>query len=84
MQHVYGHTDKYLLEDKMSPAQWVNYRTDKLATAALITAVETNEFISSIFSSEKVCVEISGERIMGSPQNAILELGGGANSTGTI
>ncbi len=60
----------------MSPAQRVNCRADKLATAALITAVETNEFISSIFPSKKVCVEISGERVTGSPKNAITELWG--------
>jgi hypothetical protein len=40
MQHVYGHTDKYLLEAEMSPAQRVNCRADKLATAALIAAVK--------------------------------------------
>ncbi len=56
MQHVYGHSGKYLSEAKMSPAQWVNCRADKLATAALIAAVKANEFISSIFPLEKVCV----------------------------
>jgi hypothetical protein len=61
MQHVYGHADKYLPQAKMSPAQWVNCRADKLATAALITTVIANESISNIFPSEKVCVEISGE-----------------------
>jgi hypothetical protein len=44
--------------------------------AALIAAVETNEFISSIFRSEKVCVKISGEQVMGSPKNTITELWG--------
>ncbi len=68
MQHVYGHADKYLLEAKISPAQRVNCRADKLGTAALIAAVETNEFISSIFLSEKVCIEIAGERVTGSPR----------------
>jgi hypothetical protein len=62
MQHVYGHTDKYLLEAEISPAQRVNCWADKLATAALIAMVEANEFISSIFPSEKVCIEIAGER----------------------
>jgi hypothetical protein len=61
MQHVYGHTDKYLLEAKMLQAQQVNCQGDKLATAALIASVEANEFILSIFPSVKVCVEISGE-----------------------
>ncbi len=74
MQHVHGHADNYLSETKMSPAQRVNCRADKLATAALIAAVETNEFISSIFSSEKVSVEISGEPVAGSPKYAITEL----------
>ncbi len=68
MQHVYGHADEYLLEVEMSPAQWVNCWADKLATAALIAAVEANEFTSSIFLSEKVCVEIAGERVTGSPK----------------
>jgi hypothetical protein len=63
MQHVYSHADKYLLEAKMSPAQQINCRVDKLATAALIAMVESNDFISSIFPSEKVCVEISRERV---------------------
>ncbi len=54
MQHVYGHTNEYLLEAEMSPAQQVNCQADKLATAALIAAVEANEFISSIFPLEKV------------------------------
>ncbi len=76
MQRVYGHTDKYLLEAEMSPAQRVNCRADKLATAALMAMVEANEFISGIFPSEKVCVEIAGEWIMGSPKNAIIELWG--------
>jgi hypothetical protein len=77
MQHVYSHTDKYLLEAEMSPAQQVNCRADKLATAALMTTVEANEFISSIFPSKKVCIEITGERVTGSPKNAITELWGG-------
>jgi hypothetical protein len=53
MQHVYGHTDKYLSDAKMSPAQRVNCQADKLATVALVATVEANEFISSIFPSEK-------------------------------
>ncbi len=60
----------------MSPAQRVNCRVDKLATAALIAAVKANEFISSIFPLEKVCVEIAGEWVTGSPKNAITELWG--------
>ncbi len=76
MQHMYSHADKYLLEAEMSPAQSVNCRADKLATVALMAAVEANEFISSIFLSEKVCIEIAGERVMGSPKNAITELWG--------
>ncbi len=76
MQHLYGHADKYLLEAEMSPAQRVNCRADKLATAALMAAVEANEFISSIFPLEKVYVEIAGERVTGSPKNAITELWG--------
>jgi hypothetical protein len=76
MQHVYGHADKYLLEAKMSPAQRVNFQADKLATAALIAMVEANEFISSIFLSEIVCVDIAGEQVTGSPKNAITELWG--------
>jgi hypothetical protein len=76
MQHVYSHADKYLLEAKMSPAQWVNCWADKLATGALIAAVEAHELISSIFPSEKVCVEIVGEWVTGSPKNKITELWG--------
>jgi hypothetical protein len=76
MQHVYGHKDKYLLEAKMSSAQQVNCRADKLATAALIATVETNELISSIFQLEKVCVEIAWEWVTGSSKNAITELWG--------
>jgi hypothetical protein len=54
MQHVYGHTDKYLLEAEMSTAQRVNCQVDKLAMLALIPTVEANRF-------EKVCVETSRE-----------------------
>ncbi len=43
---------------------------------ALIAAVEANEFILRIFPSEKVCVEVSGEQVTGSPKNAITELWG--------
>ncbi len=74
MQPVYGHADKYLLEAEMSPAQRVNCRADKLAKAALMAMVEANEFISSIFPLEKVCIEIRGEWVTGSPKNAIIEL----------
>jgi hypothetical protein len=76
MQHVYGHADKYLLEAEMSPAQQVNCQADKLATAALMAMVEANKFISSIFPSEKVCIETAGEQVTGSPKNAITELWG--------
>jgi hypothetical protein len=76
MQHVYSHADKYLLEAEMSPAQQVDCWANKLATVTLIAAVEANKFISSIFWSEKVCVEITGERFTGSPKNAITELWG--------
>jgi hypothetical protein len=68
IQHVYSHADEYLSEAEMSPAQRVNCQADKLATAALIAAVEANEFISSIFLSEKVCIEIARERVTGSPK----------------
>jgi hypothetical protein len=76
MKHVYGHAEEYLLEAEMSPAQRVNCQMDKLATAALIAAVEADEFISSIFPLEKVCVEISGEQVTRSPKNTITELWG--------
>jgi hypothetical protein len=73
---MYGHTDKYLLEAEMSPAQQVNCRADKLATVALMAAVEANEFISSIFLLENGCLEIAGEQVTGPPKNAITELWG--------
>jgi hypothetical protein len=76
MQHVYGHANEYLLEAEMSPAQQVKCRTDKVATAAIVAVVEANEVISSIFRLEKVCVEISGKWVTGSPKNAITELWG--------
>jgi hypothetical protein len=76
MQHVYGHADKYLLDAEMSPAQQVICKADKLASAALMAMVEANKFISSIFLSEKVCIEIAREQVTGSPQNAITELWG--------
>jgi hypothetical protein len=41
-----------------------------------MAAVEANEFISSIFLLEKVCVEIAGEWVTGSPKNAVTELCG--------
>jgi hypothetical protein len=41
MQHMYGHADEYLSEAEMPPAQRVNCRADKLATAALM-AIEAN------------------------------------------
>jgi hypothetical protein len=41
-----------------------------------MAVVEANEFISSIFLSEKVCVEIAREWVPGSPKNAITELWG--------
>ncbi len=68
MQDVYGHSDKYLLEAEMSPAQQVNCRADKLATAALMAMVEANESISSIFPSEEVCIEIAGKQVRGLPK----------------
>jgi hypothetical protein len=58
---MYEHVDKILSEEEMLPEQRVNCHANKLTTAALIAAVDTNEFILSIFPSEKVCVEISGE-----------------------
>jgi hypothetical protein len=65
MQHMYSHADKYLSEAKMSPAQRVNFRADKLATAGLTAAVEANEFISSIFPSEKSALRLPGNRLRG-------------------
>jgi hypothetical protein len=76
MQHVHGHADEYLPEAKMSPSQQVNCWADKLAMAALMATVEANDFILSIFPSEKACVEISGEQVTGFPKNAINELWG--------
>jgi hypothetical protein len=59
----------------MSPAQWVNCRAEKLATVALIAAVEANEFISSIFPLKKICVEIAREWVTGSPKIQSLSSG---------
>jgi hypothetical protein len=53
MQHVYGHADKYLLEAEMSPAQRVNCRADKLATAALIAAAQWKQMILPQLSSRR-------------------------------
>ena len=39
---MYGQADKYLSKAEMSPAQQANCRADKLATAALIAAVEAS------------------------------------------
>jgi hypothetical protein len=75
MQHVYGHADKYLLEVKMFPST-VGKLPGRQTSNCSIAAVEANDFISSIFPLEKVCMEISGERVMGSPKNAITELWG--------
>jgi hypothetical protein len=75
-QHVCGHADNYLLEAEMSPEQWANCRVDKLATVALIATVKANKFISSIFPSEKFCVEIFAEQVTGTLKNAITELWG--------
>ncbi len=72
---MYRHADEYLMEAEMSPAQRVNCRADKLATAALIATVEANKIISSISLSEKVCVEIVGEQVMGSPKMQSLSSG---------
>jgi hypothetical protein len=41
-----------------------------------MAVVEANEFISSIFLSEKGCVEIAGELVTRSPKNVITELWG--------
>jgi hypothetical protein len=76
MQPVCGHADEYLSKAEMSQAQQVNCRADKLATAALMAAVKANEFISSIFPWEKVCIEIAGEWVTGSPKNTITEFWG--------
>ncbi len=73
---MYGHADEYLPETKMSPAQRVNCHADKLAMVALVAAVEENEFISSNFPLKKVCMEIAGEWVTGSPKNAITEFWG--------
>jgi hypothetical protein len=76
MEHMYGHSDEYLSETEMSHDQRINCRADKLATTALVAAVTMNQFITSIFSSEGVCVEIAGTRVTGSPKSAISELWG--------
>ncbi len=84
MQHMYGHTDEYLSEAEMSPAQGVIFRANKLATAALKAMVEANEFISSIFLLEKVCVEIAGEWVMGSPKKCDHKALGRTGSASTV
>jgi hypothetical protein len=85
IQHVYDHIDEYLLEAEMPPAQRVNCQADKLATAALIAAVEANDFISSIFPLEIVCGKISGIKARGSPKMQSLSFGlGRTSSTGTV
>jgi hypothetical protein len=75
MQHVYGHADRYLLGAKMSPAQWLNCQADKLATVTLITTVEANEFISSMFRRKCLCGNLWGMS-HGVPKNSITELWG--------
>jgi hypothetical protein len=73
-EHMYGHSDEYLSETEMSHDQRINCRADKLATSALVAAVNMNQFITSIFPSERVCIEISGTSVTGSPKSAISEL----------
>jgi hypothetical protein len=76
MQHGYEHADEFLSEAEMYPSQQVNCHADKLATSALIAAVDANQFILSLFLSEKVCVTISEELVTGSLKATITDLWG--------
>ncbi len=75
MQHVYGHAEDYLSVAAMSPAQRVNCWADKLATVALIAAVEANEYILSIFPSEKYVLKSPGNKSSGLPKMQSLSSG---------
>ena len=59
---------------QISDLPWVEERIRSLGF--VLVHNEANEFISSIFPPEKVCMEIAGEWVMGSPKNAITELWG--------
>ena len=60
----------------MTPGQLMNVSADELATSALISAIEENKFIKSVFPLEKVTICISGSCVSGSPKEAIPELWG--------
>ena len=47
----------------MSPDQLMNVQADKLATSALIVAIEENKFIKSVFPLEKLVICILGSRV---------------------
>ncbi len=76
MVHVHGHMDKHLRHDQLMLLQLVNICADKLASKALIAALETQKFIKDLFPSEGVTLLIESKRITGSPKSAITHLWG--------
>jgi hypothetical protein len=67
-KHVKGHLDKHLREDQLSLEQRENVTADKLAKAALMAGVETENYINSCFPFESITMSVGGRKVTRSPK----------------
>ena len=65
MCHVYGHMDRILRVDQISLQERLNCLVDALVDEALLTALQSNQFILNEFPFEEVCIYIGGKGLLG-------------------
>jgi hypothetical protein len=65
---VQSHADDSKKWKDCSLKERINIKVDSLAKKALRAAHSTGEFITSTFPHEQVCIEMGGNKIMGSPR----------------
>jgi hypothetical protein len=71
MYHVHGHLDQYLTYEEMTPSEQLNCDCDKLAGAALSSALDQDEFINRVLPGEDLVVLLDGTKVSGSYEKTI-------------
>ena len=71
MRHVYGHMDRILRDDQMSPQERANCLADSLADESSLSSLQSNQFISNDFPFEEVRIQIGGKKLTGSARRQL-------------
>jgi hypothetical protein len=71
MYHVFGHLDRYLYLDKLTPEELTNIKCNEEADIALIDGVGRSHYIDRVLPDKDFVVQVDGQKLSGPTLPAI-------------